>query len=73
MHRVDPIMHNMQILCRANGPCIKRQQRAVGRFLQAIALFKPSRETINGCISRSRYRKQIVDWINADSCLRRSR
>ena len=65
----DPVFLNIGFVCQWNARCMDLQQNAMKRALKYVRKKDPPSWRIHQC-NRNASRKQRVDWIGYDHCIR---
>ena len=66
----DPVFLNIGLACRWAGRCMDRQKDAMKRALKFVRKQNPPTWRVHLCNQNASRRRQRVDWIGFDHCIR---
>ena len=66
----DPVALNIGLNCQWKQACIARQHQAMERALAYVSKKQPAAWRIHQCNRNAARRRNRVDWIGFDNCIR---
>jgi hypothetical protein len=66
----DPVFLNIGFVCQWNARCMDLQQKAMKRALKYVRKKDPPSWKIHQCNRNAARRRERVDWIGYDHCIR---
>lgn len=66
----NPALLNIGFVCRWQKPCIKVQEKAMGRSLKHMRKYPPAAWKVQQCNRNSARNGTRKDWVGFENCLR---
>ena len=69
----DPVGLNIGFICQWQWQCMQQQNKAMARALKYVRAKNPPAWRIQACNRNASRKRQRVDWVGYDHCIRKER
>ena len=69
----DPVGLNIGLICQWQWQCMQKQNKAMARALKYVRSKNPPAWRIQACNRNASRKRQRVDWVGYDHCIRNSK